>query len=189
MPRPSGDPRWYAVALVAGLISVASVGVFSFVLYETPPPPPPSCACGVPFTVGNAILSSCPSGATFAAQGCVTGDFVYTLNFESSTKTFGEVQLRIRDANGSPYMATGGDSGFSIINLTGKISAQWSWTGGNMTMESGSSYLDGTNASTPLTNLYTLEVDMGVVNPLGKGYSITAILDGGMAGTSSTSLP
>jgi len=173
--------------------AVAAAGTLSLVLVLTgvlPLLPQPEggvcagCPPGPTFVVGNPLSSSCPSGGTFAATGCSTGEFVYDLTIETSTVTFGDVLFHIETPNGTVYVATGGPSGFSVLNLREAIVAQYSAPGGEMSMNAGWTYATEVNATTPLTSLYTVLVDMGTTNPEGQGYSFVSEISGSIPGTS-----
>jgi hypothetical protein len=173
--------------------AVAAAGTISLVLVLTGALPflPQSefrvcagCPPGPTFVVGNPSSSSCPSGGTFVTTGCSPGEFVYDLTIETSTVTFGDVLFHIETTNGTVYVATGGPAGFSMLDLRGVIVAQYSAPGGEMLMSSGWTYGAGDNATTPLTSLYTVLVDMGTTNPVGRGYSFVSEISGDIPGMS-----
>ncbi len=147
-----------------------------------------SCRDGQ-FIAGNPVLGTCPSGGTFASAGCSAGEFVYTLTVESSFATFGQVLFHIEASNGTVYVAIGGESGFSILSSTGAVVAQYPAANGLMSMKSGWSYAVGITATTPLTSLYAVLVDMGAPNPHGQGYTFVDVSTGNYTGSSSVMLP
>jgi hypothetical protein len=147
------------------------------------------CPPGPTFVAGNPSVGICPSGGTFATRGCLAGDFVYNLTIETSTITFGEVLFHIETANNTVYAATGSYSGFSILTSTGLVAAHYQTVGGSMNMTTRWTYVAGTNATTPLTSLYTLVLDMGAKNPRGLGLSFVAMVTGAIPETAILPLP
>lgn len=111
------------------------------------------------------MAGNCKTGGTFADSGCSAGDYTYNLTVETSDVTFGSVVFWVENPNGSVFVATGGTPGFSVLNSTGVIVAQYASVGGVMSMGSGWTYTDGTHSSTPLTSLHTILIDMGTANP------------------------
>jgi hypothetical protein len=147
--------------------------------------------CGGPrFAVGNPIAGICPSGGIFPTKGCVSGDFVYNLAIETSSITFGEVLFQIEIPTGALYDAPGPYSGFVILSPNGSEVAGYQTVGGVMNMTSGwTYYLAGTTTSTPLSNIYTIIVDMGMANPDHQGYEFIARGTGSFSGTAVVALP
>jgi len=178
------------LAIVGGGSTVAAIILVLILtgttpLFQSTSGPPSGCGlCGAPpFSIGNAIAVTCPPQGSFIANGCSAGDYVYNVTIESSSIQFGEVVFKVTSSSGAPYVATGGTPGFSILNESGKMSARWSATDGNMTMSGGWSYSQGTTSSTQLNSLYALEVDMGTVNPHDLGYNFEAIGLGRFSGS------
>ena len=147
------------------------------------------CPPGSEFAVGNPVVGVCAAGGTFATRGCVNGEFVYNLTVEASFVSFGDVLFHIETQNGTVVIATGSESGFSVLNAEGAVVAQFAAPGGEMSMNQGWTFATGTNASTPLTNLYTILVDMGTLDPLDRGYSFVATGTGTFTGTTILPLP
>jgi flagellin-like protein len=155
---------------------------------------------GSAFTVGpnpSPGSAKCAAGGTFATTGCLAGDYTYTLTIESSSVNFGNVLFQVKTAAGANYVATG-SGGFSVLNITGKVAAQFAAPGNAMAMTSGGfsvySATAGTcgitavlcSASTSLSNLYSIVIDMGTANPAGQGLTFTALGAGGYTGTTGT---
>jgi hypothetical protein len=158
------------------VVGVAStIGTLVLVLVVTLPltPQPGSCACplGPGFAAGNPVAGLCASASTFATSGCLAGDFTYHLTIESSSVTFGSVLFTVTALNGTVLTATGGAPGFSILSPNGSPAAEYLASSGAMSMTTGWTYASGTNASTPLTSLYSILIDMGTLNPAHRGYS------------------
>ncbi|MGA8709991.1 MAG: hypothetical protein WB786_02025 [Thermoplasmata archaeon] len=188
---PSKSLIWVGVAATVGtlLLILLLVGVVPLLpqeqvgVCEGCPPPGPT------FVAGNPSAGTCPSGGMFDARGCVAGDFVYTLTIETSTVTFGDVRFHIETANDAIYVATGAHSGFSILNSSGSVVADYQTRGGPMNMTLTWSYTAGTNAAVPLTSLYTIDLDMGTTNPHGQGYSFIGVVSGRIPETTVLPLP
>jgi len=152
---------------------------------------------GTAFTVGpnpSPAAAKCPTGDTFAANGCLAGDYTYTLTIESSSVNFGNVLFEVKTGGGAIYSATG-SGGFSILNVSGKVAAQIVAPGLALAMPSsgwtvfsattGACGITGVlcSATSSLTNLYTIIIDMGTANPSGQGYSFTTLGNSGFTGT------
>ena len=149
----------------------------------------PGCPPAPEFVLGFPILATCPAGYTFAVNGCLAGDFVYAIPVAGSVVTFGDVLFHVGTRNATVYVATGGALGFSILNATSAIAAQYSAPGGAMSMTANWTFSDGTDASTPLSALFSIQVDMGSLDPYGQGYSFVVLVTGGASGSVSVSLP
>ena len=125
-----------------------------------------------------------------AAEGCSGGDFDYAVRIESSSIEFGQVVFQVSTSNGSVYVATGGEPGFSVLNGSGGVLAHWLAPEGKMSMNGGWSYSPGVTGSTPLLNFDTIEVDMGATNPEDQGYTLTGVGTGEISGsTAAINLP
>jgi hypothetical protein len=184
-------PRAQAVAVI-----VIAIAATVFLLFDlTAQSPVQSCSpnCGPPpvppFAVGNPIAGTCPAGGSFATRGCTFGDFVYNLTIESSSITFGEVLFHIETPNGTLYVASGPYSGFAILHSTGSLVAHYQTVGGVMNMTSGWMYVPGTTASTPLSTIYSIVVDVGTADPHNQGYEFVAYGTGSFSGTAFVGLP
>ena len=144
---------------------------------------------GSAFAVGNPVLSTCPAGHTFASNGCLTGDYTYTLTIESSAVFFGNVTFEVTDSEG--FANIPGAQGFALLNITGAVAAEASPVGPALFMTGWSfpATSHETN-STPLTTLYTIVIDVGASNPAGLGYAFVADGVGAYFGTTNPlSLP
>ena len=185
-----------SLAAVGGVAAVATL-LLLLVLWGTipvlqSPPQPGSCGeiigCGT-FAAGNPRLGVCPLGGTIATTGCFVGDFVYNLAIETADTTFGGELFHVETPNETVYIATGGESGFSILDSAGAVAAYYPAADGTMNMTSGWIYRSGASASTILGSTYTILVDMGTVDPLGQGYTFVAVGTGGSSGTAALALP
>jgi len=142
---------------------------------------------GSAFAVGGAeVQTPCPSGDTFATNGCAAGHYGVTLFIESSTVTFGTVQFAILTPADAVYVAPGG-LGFSILSDAGQAVAQFVAPGGSMGMNGPWTFAAGVTGSTPLTTLYVVEVDLGRTNPVSLSLTLVPEVAGG--GSSPISLP
>jgi hypothetical protein len=137
---------------------------------------------GSALAIASPVNSSCPTGDTYLANGCMAGDYTYTLVIEASTVTFGSVEFEVHTAAGT-NLTTAGANGFSILNIVDFVAAQ-SGRSATLAMTAAFQYPSGlANNSTPLTNLYTVETDMGALNPGGQGYTFLAEGIGAYVGT------
>ena len=146
---------------------------------------------GAALAVGYPILTICPSGDTFATNGCLAGDYSYTLVIEQSTVDFGNVLFEVKIPAGTGYVPTG-PGGFSVMNISGGIVAQTPISNGHWMLmnDTFATYAVGISTSTPLTNLYTIVIDMGTLSPDGQGDTFVVMGTNGYTGTTSpVSLP
>jgi len=173
--RPARGRTTHRVRLVVVVVvTLLLLGTVWVLAVSLPRPvgtgPLPNAPIGTAFAVEEAIESSCANGNTFVADGCAAGHFEYTLYVESSDVTFGDVRFEVQSANGSVAREADG-LGFTILNASGTVLAQFAVTGGSMAMGSGAawSYSTGITSSTPIRNFDTIMVDTGTSNPLGQG--------------------
>ncbi len=153
---------------------------------------------GSAFNAGNPILgnpgsgtsSTCATTSTTLAAAIKTGDYTYTLTVESSTITIGSALFEVKTAAGAVSAFAGG---FYIVNIAGLVVA---CSSGALAMSSAFSIFPtdvaGTSASTPLTSLYTIVIDVAATgsNPSGIGLTFNALGTGSYSGTTSPlSLP
>jgi hypothetical protein len=82
---------------------------------------------------------------------------------------------------------TAGGLGFTILNQTGVIAAQYAVVSGVMAMSTGWTYTNGVGADTPLSNQDTVLIDMGSVNPAGMGLAFVVLAVGSYGYTGTTS--
>ncbi|MGP8159041.1 MAG: hypothetical protein ACLPWO_05485 [Thermoplasmata archaeon] len=150
-----------------------------------------STPIGSAFAVGNPIFSTCAAGATFAANGCLAGDFTYALTIEASAVTFGDVLFEVSTAVGTIYTLAG-PGGFSVEGITGTVEASYAVGASSLlVMTTGFTYFgSGVSPSTPLTSVDTILIDMGTVNTAGMGLTFTVLGTGSFSGTTAPlSLP
>jgi len=171
------------------LLILVLTGVIPLLPTQAPPSTCSALECGLRFAVGNPIAGTCAAGGSFATRGCIAGDFVYNLTIETSSITFGEVLFHVETQNDTLYFATGPYSGFAILNSTGSLVAHYQTVGGVMNMTVGWNYVAGTTASTTLSDIYSIVVDVGTANPHGQGYDFVALGTGSFSGSASVVLP
>jgi len=191
--------------IIATILLVAITVVLAAVLYvliSGLTHGPGSTPIGSAFTAGNPVASQCPTGDTFAANGCLAGNYIYTLTIESSTVSFGSVLFEVKTSSGAVAATLTKAGGFSILTIGGAVAAQTSIAaasglamGATWTTYSTTAGLCGGSAtcstSSSLTNLYTVVIDMGsVTSTTGQGYTFVALGTGSYSGTTSPlSLP
>ena len=144
---------------------------------------------GSAFSAANPITSTCPTGDTYAANGCAAGDYTYTLTVEVSTVSFSSVLFEVRTAAGRVLNVTPA-GGFSVMSIAGAVAAQSTAATEMLMLAPFSIYGAGTTCNgaacgptTPLTSLYTILIDMGTASPVGLGYSFIVIGHGSYSGT------
>jgi flagellin-like protein len=152
---------------------------------------------GTAITVGpnpSPGATVCATGFTFAVNGCLATHYVYTLTIESSSVNFGNVLFQVKTGGGAVFVATG-SGGFSVMNISGKVAAQFAAPGNAMAMTSGGFSVYSATAgacgitavlcssTSALTNLYTIVIDMGTANPSGQGDQFTILGNSGFTGT------
>ncbi len=170
------------VAVVGLLLVVSFLAVLSLETgltgVRTPPIP-----LAIAFAAGNPIEGTCPSGSTFLTSGCAAGDAEYTLTIEASTVAFGDVAFEVLTPAGSVVSGTGG-LGFTVLNLSGVVLAQFAAPGGQMSMSSAAwTYASGTTSSTPLLYTDSIAIDIGTIDPMGQGFYFAATGVGQYTGT------
>jgi len=145
---------------------------------------------GTAFSVGNPILSTCPTGDTFAANGCLAGDYTYTLTVESSSIEFEDVMFEVNTATEGIFLPSG-PGGFAVVSVSGAVAAEYAIPSGDfMLMESPFSvYGSGVSPATPITATDTILLDMGPSDPAGTGLTLTALGTDAYAGSVSCALP
>jgi FlaG/FlaF family flagellin (archaellin) len=150
---------------------------------------------GSAFAVGP-VPTPPVSHCTTAGGGCLgANDYTYSLMVASSSVNFGNVLFEVKTNTGSPYSATT-YGGFTILNATGGVAASYAVTAGSVPMampsggfstwgSSGACGIPGAlcGVNSPLTNLYTLIIDMGTKNPSGLGLTFTVLGVAGYTGT------
>jgi hypothetical protein len=172
--------------VIVGLLAIlVATGVLP--LFRSQESPQGCGACGAPpFSIGAAVPGTCPASGTFAVEGCSPGEFTYSLLIESSDVQFGDVRFHAETSAGGNYSATGA-SGFSILNLSGTVLAQYTAAGGLMSMSvDWGNYLAGVTPSAILLTTDSLLIDMGSANPHGQGYLVFANLTAPYTGYTAT---
>lgn len=144
------------------------------------------------FAVGHPIAGTCPTGSTFAANGCLAGDYTYRMTIVTSYVTIASVYLWVNTPTGPAYNLTG-PGGFSVLTPQGAVAAQTAITSGqpmgmNRTF---AVYGPGVLVGDLLPANDSIVLDMGTSNPAGLG--LTFIVESGFfypaASTPPVSLP
>ena len=178
--------------IIATILLVAITVVLAAVLYvliSGLTHGPGSTPIGSAFTAGNPISSKCPTGDTYATNGCLAADYIYTLTVESSTVTMASVLFEVKNSAGGIVSATTG--GFSVMTIAGVVAAQstnaaaLAMTTTFQTYSATAGACNGAtcSSSSPLTSIYTIVIDMGTASPSGLGYTFVAIGTGSYSGT------
>ena len=183
--------------IIATILLVAITVILAAVLYvliSGLTHGPGNTPIGTAFTAGSATPSTCATGNTYAAKGCLAGDYIYTLSIASSTVTFGSVQFEVKDSAGGVVALPAGVGGFSVLTITEAVAAQSGPASATMAMTGTFATYPGTpplaTASTSLTTLYTIVIDMGTTSPAGLGYTFVVLGIGSYSGsTAAVSLP
>ena len=138
-------------------------------------------------TVGTGAADACAAGTTTIAGAITTGHWTYTLTVESSTVTFGSVLFQVKTAAGA-VAAPAAYYGFFVVNVAGNVVA-CAATAGNGGLSMGGAVqftyttVGALTASSSLSNLYTIVMDMGTTQPTGTGYTFDAVGQGSYSGT------
>jgi len=158
---------------------------------------PHSIPIGTAFAAGNPISSVCATGDTYAANGCLAGDYTYTLTIETATASFASVLFEVRTPTGAIVNAPS-VGGFTVVNIMGQIAAQMTTPTTALVMNTtfgtyGASPVcngEACGPSTVFTSIYSIVIDMGTGNPTGQGYSFVVVGTGAYSGTTAPlSLP
>ncbi len=139
---------------------------------------------GSAFGTENPVGTTCPSGDTYAENGCRAGDYVYTLTVAQSTVNLSSVLFEVDRASGQPDVLAS-DGGFSVLNVSGMVVAQSS---PSLTLEmlvAWTTYHPPAGPGTALTPVDTIEIDMGTSDPAGDGLQFVATGIGDYGGTTS----
>jgi hypothetical protein len=166
----------------------ATTGVISSVAYQASFPcagsgsGPTEIPLGTAFAAGNPVRSVCPTGDTYALEGCTAGDYTYTLTVETSTLNLSSVLFEVTTSNGGVYSIST-EGGFSIVNISGLVVAQSSPSTELAMLAPWSTYNPPASSGTPLTSLDTIEIDMGTANPAGDDLYFIAAGTGNYSGT------
>jgi hypothetical protein len=181
----------FPAALIAILVVVIVLfaAAFVFVLFLVAAGPgigPGETPLGAVFAPGDPTLSRCPSNSTFASVGCGASDYRYNVRIVNVTGVLlSQVQFEVLTASGAVENGTGG-LGFTVLNVSGDVVAQFETLDGVMTMSSGSwSYSPGISAATLLLNSDNIVIDIGPIDPLGDGFTFVAVGTNGITGTTS----
>lgn len=146
-----------------------------------------SSPIGTAFTAGNPVARTCPSGGTVATTGCIAGDYTYTLTVESSAVNFSSVLFKVDTSTGAVFTNTG-EASFALMNISGGIAAYSTFSAGaGLFMPTTWANYQGTaTAATPLTNLYTIVIDIGQsASTAGQGLTFVVVGTGAYSGTTS----
>lgn len=178
--------------IIATILLVAITVVLAAVLYvliSGLTHGPGNTPIGSAFTAGNPTAATKCTAANVPVEGCVAaGDYVYQVTIESSTVTFASVVFEVKASTGSVFAATT-DAGVSVITTSSTVAASWTVTAASTPLAMPSSgwttFGAGISGTTPLTNFYTIVVDVGSVNPSGVGLTFNGIGAGSYSGTTS----
>jgi hypothetical protein len=166
----------------------ATTGVVTSVEYQASFPcagggsPPTRIPIGTAFAAGNPVRSLCPTGDSYAREGCTAGDYTYTLTVEASTLNLSSVLFEVELSNGGVYSVSG-EGGFSVVNISGLVIAQSSPSTELEMLAPWSTYNPPAASGTPLTSLDTIEIDVGTANPAGDNLYFIATGTGNYGGT------
>lgn len=127
------------------------------------------------FVVTNPVLSMCPSGSTFATNGCSAGDYTYSISITTSYLWFFPTGFWLDEASGSVYYATG-DGGFSVLTSSGSVAAQTAVAAQTpMAMpHSFTTFGSGVSGISTISTSDTILIDMGTLDPAGMGLTFEA---------------
>jgi hypothetical protein len=179
------------ILLVAIVVVLAAV---LYVLVAGLAHGPGSTPIGTAFVASHARTGTCAAGSAQSlggvaiTGGCKPGDFIYILNVESSTVTFGSVLFEVKTAAGSVFHGGGANSSFAILDLGNHVAAI-SVTGSAIAMTtkwaayglttSAPTYRD----SSGLTSLFTIVIDGGSSTDIsGQGLTFVALGTGSYSG-------
>jgi flagellin-like protein len=201
-PRAASD-------IIAVILLVAITVVLAAILYVLITGlthGPGSTPIGSAFEAAHAISSnslgtgggadSCAAATTTSvASAIVPGHWTYTMTVESSTVTFGSILLQVKTSAGM-VADPAGAGGFFVVNSNSNVVAcdLPVPVNGGLSMGGPAQFTfiaaSGISSVSPLTNLYTIVIDMGTTSPVGSGFTFDAIWQGSFSGTTSPlSLP
>jgi hypothetical protein len=132
----------------------------------------PSLPCGGATTPGGTPIDTsltitgdyakiCPTGHTYAADGCTGGDLINWLEVAGSTLPFGNVLFEVQNAVSQVGLVTG-TGGFSILGgSTDQVVAQTAPSSALVMTGSWATYSGGAGPATVLGPGDVIEIDMG----------------------------
>jgi archaeal type IV pilus assembly protein PilA len=177
--------------IIATILLVAITVVLAAVLYvliSGLTHGPGNTPIGTAFQAGAPVSSTCAGGGTVATTGCLAGDQVYTMTIESSSVTFGSVSFEVKAPSGAIFAPTG-KAAFAIMPLSGAPAAYWvsAAAAGPAAMgTTGWTFTGALTNANPLSNQYTIEIDVGQAASIsGLGYTFVALGSGSYQGTTS----
>ena len=143
---------------------------------------------GSAFAFGSVSDGTCPSGDTYAANGCAAGDATETVGIAGSSVTFGNVLFAVQSADGENLTITG-PGGFSILTDHGAVAAQ-TVAGSSLAMSASWSIYGapsvcgaGCGPTTPLTPVDAILIDFGASSPFGASDQLVAYGTDGYIGS------
>jgi hypothetical protein len=187
-PPPLPHESRLTLLIVVILVLLVSASFASaFVLYSLQSgftsSHPSTIPIGSAFAVGSSTRGVCPTGNTFVVDGCAATHVEYSIGISSSSVAFGDLWFRVNAANGSVAYEPAG-LGFTILNSSQVVLAQFAVTGGFMSMESSSwAYSQGTSASTSVSVSDNILIDMGTNPPTGQLLTFVVFGAGNYVGT------
>jgi archaeal type IV pilus assembly protein PilA len=177
--------------IIATILLVAITVVLAAVLYvliSGLTHGPGSTPIGSAFTAGSATPGQCTAAQHTAGICAATNNYIYTVAIASSTVTFSSVLFEVLQTSGSAVSATG--DGFSVLAANGTVVAH-SGALTTLAMTTTLTYpVTYVTATTSLSTLYTIIIDMGTANPSNLGYTFVVHGTGSFSGaTNPVSLP
>jgi hypothetical protein len=142
--------------------------------------------------LGSATRGVCPAGDTFAVNGCLAGDYTYTLPIEISYLAYNGIGLGVdRGGPGSGNYTLTGAGGFSILQENGTVAAQEALANGQPMYMNQPWTIFGpgvTTADLPASG-ETILLDMGPANPTGLGLTLELSPSGTFFGPTPSYVP
>lgn len=180
--------------IIATILLVAITVVLAAVLYvliSGLTHGPGNTPIGSAFTAGAAVGSTCAltDAAVTATTNCVTNHWIYTLTVESSTVTMGSVLFEVKTPAGG-ILVNGAVGGYSVMPISGTAVCWEATPIGAMAMTTTCTAVSPITSASPLSNLYTIVIDMGTTTATtGQGLTLVTLGTGSSSGTTSVALP
>jgi hypothetical protein len=128
------------------------------------------------FALGNPVFGMCPRGFNFTTNGCLEGDYTYTVPINTSYQTFWGLNFQVSDP-GTPgeFYNLSSPGGFSILAPNGTVAARTNISAGSVMRTSfGFSYFGPGSELGVIPTTDTILLDMGTSDPAGLGLSLAA---------------
>ena len=182
-PDARGEPFWlrgHRLLTALGMLAVALAVLFVFVLpalagvgFQTGTPSN-AIPIGTVVAFAGATSITCPGSSSFSNNGCVSGHYAYVVSVSRSSVHLADFGLEVENTTGGHWAGASAE-GFTILNSTGEVIAQYAAIGGSMAMSSAWTYQGLASGGTTLSTADSIVLDMGVTNTASLDLTLSAL--------------